>query len=85
MSRTDFIFKLKELLSTLKKKVDTISEDTDEIFIFGVGNTSKLYAKCFEAEDISPVGFLDNDPKKQGTIFTVGGGRAFSFISKRAR
>ena len=73
MNKRACIFRLKDLLSANKEKVDSISADKDEIFIFGAGNTSKLYTKCFEAENIKPIAFLDNDPKKQGTIFSVRG------------
>lgn len=66
--------KLKNLLSTTKEKVDSISANKAQIFIFGAGNTSKLYEKCFEAENINVAGFLDNDKNKQGTAFSHWGG-----------
>ena len=74
MNNRNCILKLRALLSTVKKKVELIAEGKREIFIFGAGNTAKLHAKCFDAEGIQPVGFLDNDPKKQGTPFLKGGG-----------
>jgi FkbM family methyltransferase len=40
--------------------------------IFGAGNTSALYKKCFDFEQITPVNlkyFIDNSPHKQGTLF----------------
>lgn len=74
MSRPDCIFKLKNLLSTTKEKVKSISANKSQIFIFGAGNTSKLYVKCFEAENINVAGFIDNDKKKQSTAFVYGGG-----------
>ncbi len=76
MSKRDCVIKLSALLSTVKKKVEFVAADKCEIFIFGAGNTTKLYAKCFDVEGIKPAGFLDNDPKKQGTTFLKGGGIA---------
>ena len=61
--------KLRTLLSATKNKVQYISEGKSFIYIFGAGNTSKLYAKCFSNENIAPAGFLDNDPQKQGKSF----------------
>ena len=74
MSKLSCISKLKNLLSTTKEKVNSISANKSQIFIFGAGNTSKLYEKCFEAENINVAGFLDNDKKKQGSVFAHGGG-----------
>lgn len=76
MSKRKCIIKLSALLSTVKKKVELVAADKREVFIFGAGNTSKLHAKCFDVEGIKPSGFLDNDPKKQGTSFLTGGGIA---------
>ena len=79
MKKSDCIRRLKNLLLATKEKVDLISANKDEIFIFGAGNTTKLHEKCFEAENIKPAGFLDNDPKKQGTTpFLTGGGTVSS-------
>ncbi len=74
MSKHENFLKLKALLTSVKKKVEVTSKGKNEIFIFGAGNTTKLYAKCFEVEGIKPAGFLDNDPKKQGAAFLTGGG-----------
>lgn len=74
MGRLDYILKLDALLSSVNKKVEVISANKKKIFIFGAGNTTKLHAKCFDIENIQPSGFLDNDPKKQGTAFLKWGG-----------
>lgn len=83
MSKLNSVLKLQGLLSTVKKKVELVPEGKDKIFIFGAGNTTKLYAKCFETEGIHPEGFLDNDPRKQGTTFlNAGGGTAAQLFAR---
>lgn len=74
MIKKDYVFKLRELFSSVNKKVELVAANKREIFIFGAGNTSNLHAKCFATEGINPVGFLDNDPEKQGTALLTGGG-----------
>ena len=74
MSKRVSVLKLSALLSSVKKKVDLISKDKREIFIFGAGNTAKLYSKCFDVEGIQPAGFLDNDITKHGKKLPRGGG-----------
>jgi len=52
--------------------ISTIPEyglDDYTIVIFGAGNTSLLYQKCFEHEGIHPAYYIDNSEAKQGTIF----------------
>jgi len=39
------------------------------IVVFGAGNTSLLYQKCFEREGINPVYYIDNSEAKQETVF----------------
>jgi FkbM family methyltransferase len=39
------------------------------VVVFGAGNTSVLYQKCFELEGIHPVYYVDNSEAKQNTIF----------------
>ena len=82
MSKKDCIEKLSALLSAVKKKVELVTAGKKENYIFGAGNTSILYAPCFEFENINPVAFLDNDPKKQGTAFLTGGGTATSHFER---
>ena len=65
--------KLKTILSQAQEKIDKLTYNKNEIFVFGAGNTTALYAKCFEVEGINPVGYLDNSPAKQGTQFLGGG------------
>lgn len=73
MTKRESIIKVKSLLNSVKRKVNLVSTGKNEIFIFGAGNTSKLYEKCFTAENISPAGFLDNDPKKHNANHDGGG------------
>lgn len=74
MAKRDSVSKLRALLTYVTKKVELVAEGKREIFIFGAGNTTALYEKCFEVEGIKPAGILDNDPKKQGIIYPNGGG-----------
>jgi FkbM family methyltransferase len=39
------------------------------VVVFGAGNTSVLYQKCFEREGIQPVYYIDNSEAKQDTVF----------------
>jgi FkbM family methyltransferase len=39
------------------------------VVVFGAGNTSVLYQKCFESEGIRPVYYVDNSEAKQGIVF----------------
>jgi len=39
------------------------------VVVFGAGNTSALYQKCFELEGIYPVCYIDNNEAKHGTVF----------------
>ena len=73
MIKQDYIVKLKNILSRIQEKVERLTKGKREIFVFGAGNTTALYAKCFEVEGINPVGYLDNSPAKQGTQFLGGG------------
>ena len=96
-NREEFIFmtesasvtNFKKLLYANKNKVESFSAGKSEIYIFGAGNTSKLYAKSFSAENICPAGFLDNDQNKQGKPFldcpVTGGGSFTSFTFARAQ
>ena len=75
MDKRESFFKVKALLTSIKRKVDVVSANKGDIYIFGAGFTAKLYKKCFEVEKIFPAGFLDNDVKKQGTTpFLTWGG-----------
>ena len=77
MNKRECLLKMKALLTTIKRKVDYISDGKNEIFIFGAGSTSKLYEKCFAVENISIAGFLDNDSEKHGKPFLNRGGGGF--------
>jgi len=57
--------KLKKLLNNIPK----YNYNDYSIVIFGTGNTSVLYQKCFENEGIKPVYYLDNNESKQGNTF----------------
>ena len=62
-----------ELLEQNRQYIERLKAETDKLVIFGAGNTSKLYQKCFEAEGLAIAGFLDNDPDKIGKCFMGGG------------
>ena len=58
--------------SNLKKVLSRIRPynlDDYTVVVFGAGNTSLLYQKCFEHEGIHPVYYIDNSEEKQGTVF----------------
>ena len=57
------------LLEKLEKKINSLKLGEREIYIWGTGNTSELYAPCFKAEGISPVAFVDNNIEKVGGTF----------------
>lgn len=61
-----------ELLEQNRQYIERLKAETDKLVIFGAGNTSKLYQKCFEAEGLAIAGFLDNDPDKIGKCFMGG-------------
>lgn len=56
-----------DILSTNEPLYRSIDEYT--VVVFGAGNTSVLYQKCFELEGIKPVYYLDNNASKQDTVF----------------
>jgi FkbM family methyltransferase len=56
---------MEKILSTLPKY--NLNDYT--VVVFGTGNTSVLYQKCFELEGIKPVYYIDNNEAKQGTVF----------------
>lgn len=59
---------LEKLLVDNKKKIDNFKAQTDKVVVLGAGNTTELYAKCFEAEKIYVAGVVDNNPAKIGAI-----------------
>jgi FkbM family methyltransferase len=60
---------LMKLLDSLDNKISEHSLKGRDIVIFGAGNTSLLYGKCFEKEKISISCFCDNDTAKHGKMF----------------
>ena len=62
-----------ELLDQNHQYVEKLKAETDKIVIFGAGNTSKLYEKCYKAERLPIAGFIDNDTSKIGKCFLGGG------------
>jgi len=56
---------LKKVLSNIKPY--NLNDYT--VVVFGAGNTSLLYQKCFEHEGIRPVYYIDNSEAKLGTVF----------------
>lgn len=61
-----------ELLDQNHQYVEKLKAETDKIVIFGAGNTSKLYEKCYKAERLPIAGFIDNDTNKIGKCFLGG-------------
>jgi len=56
----------------IEKIVSSVTEynlNDYTVVVFGAGNTSVLYQKCFEQEGIKPVYYVDNSAAKQGTLF----------------
>ena len=55
----------------LEKELNSIPQlsPANGIIIFGAGNTSALYQKCFEKEGIKPLFYVDNNVSKHGTLF----------------
>lgn len=54
-----------ELINELSKDIPI----NDEVLIYGAGNTSLLYEKCFINENINILYFVDNNPSKIGNDF----------------
>lgn len=54
-----------DLESALSKEISI----SDEVLIYGAGNTSRLYSECFANEDINIRYFVDRDPDKVGAFF----------------
>jgi FkbM family methyltransferase len=53
----------------MKEEISVKNLNDYTVVVFGAGNTSVLYQKCFELEGIHPVYYIDNSEAKQGTIF----------------
>ncbi|WP_432718888.1 hypothetical protein [Pectinatus frisingensis] len=69
MDKTYILSQLNEALDkNLKKVKNTVKPDMD-IIIFGTGNTTSLYQKCFLKENIQPKYYADNNQNKWGTLF----------------
>jgi len=60
---------MKSNLKKVLKSVKPYDLNDYTVVVFGAGNTSLLYQKCFEREGIHPVYYIDNSETKQGTIF----------------
>jgi len=56
-------------MKKILKKIKSYNLDDYTVVVFGAGNTSLLYQKCFEREGIHPVYYIDNSEAKQGTVF----------------
>jgi FkbM family methyltransferase len=56
-------------LERIFSNVPSYNLDDYTVVVFGAGNTSLLYQKCFEREGIRPVYYVDNSEAKQGTVF----------------
>jgi len=60
---------MKSDLKKVLSKVRQYNLNDYTVVVFGAGNTSLLYQKCFEREGIHPVFYIDNSEAKQGTVF----------------
>jgi FkbM family methyltransferase len=60
---------MKENLIRLLSEIKIYDINDYSIAVFGAGNTSILYQKCFAQEGIQPVYYIDNSIQKQNTIF----------------
>lgn len=49
--------------------MENLRADDRDIVIFGTGNSSELYIKCFAQERIQPIAYADNNSAKWGTLF----------------
>ena len=62
----------KKKLKSLTKRSHKINLSNYCVAVFGAGNTSVLYSKLFDYEQVTPPHqkyFIDNSPSKQGTSF----------------
>ncbi len=69
MQKSECKNQLKAYIDYIKERVQMYDIDNKRIMIFGAGNTSKLYNKCFQTEQIAPEAYLDNNAQKIGTMF----------------
>jgi hypothetical protein len=60
---------VKEDLIRVLSEAQTYDLNNYTVVVFGAGNTSVLYQKCFLQEEINPVFYIDNSTAKQNTIF----------------
>jgi len=60
---------MKNNLKKIFKKIKPYNLDDYTVVVFGAGNTSLLYQKCFKHEGIHPIYYIDNSEIKQGTVF----------------
>ena len=66
------MFDFKEFLLSNKNKVEEIQKGRDKLVVFGAGNTSRLYEKCFSDDGLKIAGFADNDARKYNKSFLGG-------------
>jgi FkbM family methyltransferase len=60
---------MKSNLEKILSNIQPYNLDEYTVVVFGAGNTSLLYQKCFEREGIHPAYYIDNSEAKQGTVF----------------
>jgi FkbM family methyltransferase len=60
---------MKENLERILSEIKPYDLNDYTVVVFGAGNTSVLYQKCFIQEEIKPVYYIDNSISKQNTIF----------------
>jgi hypothetical protein len=60
---------MKEELIRIISELQPYDLNSYTVVVFGAGNTSVLYQKCFMQEEIKPVYYIDNNISKQNTLF----------------
>jgi FkbM family methyltransferase len=60
---------VREQLEKFLEEIKKYNLDDYTVAVFGAGNTSVLYQKCFEQEGINPAYYIDNNKTKQDTVF----------------
>jgi FkbM family methyltransferase len=60
---------MKEKLTRALSEIPDYDLNNHTVVIFGAGNTSVLYQKCFAQEGIDPIYYIDNNISKQNTVF----------------
>jgi hypothetical protein len=60
---------MREQLANFLEEIKQYNLNVHTVVVFGAGNTSVLYQKCFARAGITPVYYIDNNKAKQDTVF----------------